>query len=270
MARVLPERRHAARRRRGTRASASGPSAPGAPTSPSGSPAATDRVGRFDATGERIVVRHRRRKVAVRELATGREIDARRGRAQATSAPRGQPRRTSTSLVLPERDVLLYRQPTGPSAPERVLEGHDGRCSRIRLQRRRPAGDRRRRPDGPRLGSDGGQSAVLRGHEDELTSVVFTRGRHAGAHLQQDGTLRLLDARDGRPSSRCCSRRRASCTDVALSADGKIATLGEGDVVRVFACEVCGSLDEVRALARSRSPDPLTADERREYLAAAG
>jgi len=40
-------------------------------------------------------------------------------------------------------------------------------------------------------------------------------------------------------------------------------------VVRVFQCDVCGSLERVRALARARSPRPLTAEERRQFLAAA-
>jgi hypothetical protein len=43
-----------------------------------------------------------------------------------------------------------------------------------------------------------------------------------------------------------------------------------GEVVRIFRCEVCGSLDEVRALARSRAPRPLNAEERKRFLAVAG
>jgi len=57
--------------------------------------------------------------------------------------------------------------------------------------------------------------------------------------------------------------------DVALSRDGNIATLGRGDVVRVFPCDVCGSLERVRALALSRSPRQLTENERKQFLAAA-
>ena len=57
--------------------------------------------------------------------------------------------------------------------------------------------------------------------------------------------------------------------DVAISADGKIATLAQGDVVQVYKCEVCGSTQDVYARAVARAPRALSDAERREYLAAA-
>jgi hypothetical protein len=53
-----------------------------------------------------------------------------------------------------------------------------------------------------------------------------------------------------------------------VSRDGKIAILDADGVVRVSDCDVCGSLEAVESLARSLDPRPLTANERRQYLAA--
>jgi hypothetical protein len=57
---------------------------------------------------------------------------------------------------------------------------------------------------------------------------------------------------------------------VAVSRDGTIAHLDDDDVVRIIRCEVCGDLDDVRALAQSRRARQLSADERTRYAAAAG
>jgi hypothetical protein len=57
---------------------------------------------------------------------------------------------------------------------------------------------------------------------------------------------------------------------MAVSRDGKIATIDAKSVVRVSRCEVCGSLADVEKRARSLSPPALSADERRRYVAAVG
>jgi hypothetical protein len=84
-----------------------------------------------------------------------------------------------------------------------------------------------------------------------------------------DGSFRLFDARTG-DTLAVLQTGEGELYDVALSRDDKIATLGLGEVVRVFSCEICGSLDRVRALALSRSPRQLSAKERDQFLAAAG
>ena len=49
----------------------------------------------------------------------------------------------------------------------------------------------------------------MRGHEDEVTTAVFTRDGSQVLSSSADGTLRLWDARTA-PRSRCFSPVRAS------------------------------------------------------------
>lgn len=95
-------------------------------------------------------------------------------------------------------------------------------------------------------------AVVLRGHGEDVTTVVFTRGGQRVVSASQDGTVRLWDARGGEPLATLDAGKDA-VYDLALSRDGQIATLGKDDVVRVFPCDVCGSLDQVRALAHSHA-----------------
>jgi WD40 repeat protein len=228
-----------------------------------------DQVGyaEFDATGDRIVYVTVRGKAALRDLASGRETVL--GALPepplwaAAANPDGQ-----HLIVVPERDVLLYRVDR-PTAPGRVLRGHDGSVVSHDFSadgRLVTAGqDRTARIWDP----EGRQIAVLRGPDDEFTSATFTADGTRVLTSSQDGSLRLFDARDGTELA-VLQQPQGELYGVALSQDGTIATLGRGDIVRVFACEVCGSLDDVRALARSRAPQPLSAAERRQLLAGAG
>ena len=63
---------------------------------------------------------------------------------------------------------------------------------------------------------------------------------------------------------------RGQLRDVAQSVNGTVATLGTVGLVRVFACDFCGTLDRVRAIALSRSPRKLTASEEAQYVSAGG
>ena len=155
------------------------------------------------------------------------------------------------------------------SRPERAFKAHRGDINTLAYG---PDGrlitggtDRTVRIWDPR----GGAPLVLRGHEDEITTAVFTSDGARVLTSSQDSTLRLWDARSGAALA-VLQSDQGEIYDAALSADGKIATLGKGEVVRVFTCDVCGSLDDVRALARSRAPRPLTARERGQFATDAG
>jgi WD40 repeat protein/DNA-binding SARP family transcriptional activator len=220
---------------------------------------------RFDATGNRLVYADNRGRVAVRDLRSGREVVL-GGTPKVVYGTEWSPDGEHVFAV-PDRDVLVWRVDR-PARPEFALKGHDGPVHAMDFSR-----------DGRILtaGADrtvriwdasGKQLVVMRGHEDELTTALFTADDTQVLSTSQDGSVRLFDARTGMQLAVVHSAE-GELYDVALSPDGKIATLGKGEVVRVFPCDVCGSLDRVRALALSRSPRPLTAEERQQFLAAA-
>jgi WD40 repeat protein len=222
---------------------------------------------RFDPAGERIVYVAAKGRIVVRDLASGREVTLDGGPKvvwDAHFSPDGE-----HVAAVPEAGAVPVWSVDRPGRPERQLEGHQGAVSQLDYSgdgRIVTAGaDRTIRVWDP----GGGPPVVMQGHEDEVTTPVFTADGSKVLSSSQDGTLRLWDSRTGAPLA-VLESGEGVLKDVALSRDGKIATLREGEIVNVFQCEVCGSLEQVRAHALSRSPRALTADERRQFLAAAG
>ncbi len=222
---------------------------------------------RFDPSGERIVYVEAKGRVAVRNLKSGEE---------ATLG--GTPKVVYSALFSPDGehvaandgrgDVLIWRRDQW-SKPERVFRAHRGDVNTLAYA---PDGrivtggtDRTVRIWGPR----GGEPLVLRGHRDEITTAVVSDDGTRVLTSSQDGTLRIWDAHSGAELA-VLQSGQGEIYDAAMSRDGKIATLGKGEVVRVVSCDVCGSLDRVRALALSRAPRSLTARERRQFLDLAG
>jgi WD40 repeat protein/DNA-binding SARP family transcriptional activator len=221
---------------------------------------------RFDPGGRRIVYVEANGRVAVRDLESGEE---------ATLG--GTPKVVYSALFSPDGqhvaandgrgDVLIWRQGRW-SKPERVVRAHRGDVNTLAYA---PDGrivtggtDRTVRIWDPR----GGAQLVLRGHEDEITTAVVSSDGTRVLTSSQDGSLRLWDAHSGAQLA-VLQSGEGEIYDAAMSSDGKIATLGKGEVVRVFACDVCGSIERVRALALSRAPRSLTARERRQFLSLA-
>jgi len=221
---------------------------------------------RFDETGDRIVYVDGKGSIVVRELASGRELRL-GGTPDVVYGAEFSPDGRQVAGV-PERDVLLWNLDR-PDRPERVLEGHRGPVNALDYRsdgRIVTAGaDRTVRVWNPRDGS----ATVMQGHEDEVTTTVFTPDGAKVLSSSQDGTLRLWDARTGVPLA-VLQAGAGEVYDMALSRDGRIATLGKGEVVRVFQCDVCGSVAQVRARALARSPGRLTGAERRQFPSTAG
>jgi WD40 repeat protein len=220
----------------------------------------------FDGTGNRIVYVDDLGKVAVRDLRSGREVVLRGSPGAVLGAvfsPDGR-----YVAAAPERDVLVWRIDR-PDRPQSVLKGHRGAVNALDFS----SDDRIVSAGSDRTvriwNTRGKQLAVMRGHQDELSTALFTPDGAQVLSASQDGSLRLFDARTGATLA-VLQSAQGELYDVALSRDGSIATLGKGEVVRVFPCDVCGSLEQVRRLALSRSPRPLTEEERQQFLTAAG
>jgi WD40 repeat protein len=113
--------------------------------------------------------------------------------------------------------------------------------------------------------ADGGSAVVMGGFPREVTGAAFYDRESKVVSTSFDGTLRLWDSASGVLLA-ILDSGPAELHNVLVSSKREIATLDENGVMRVAKCEVCGSLEQVRALALSRHPRQLTAEERRRFL----
>jgi WD40 repeat protein/DNA-binding SARP family transcriptional activator/energy-coupling factor transporter ATP-binding protein EcfA2 len=219
----------------------------------------------FDGSGERIVYVDSDGAVVVRHLATGHDVPLKGAPEQVYGAALSRDGRYV--LGAQEGDPIVWRV----DRPDRVLSelrGHRGPVNAISIGR-----DDRMLTSGSdgtaRVWAPSGQElAVMRGNEDELSTAIFTADGTQVLTSGTDGSLRLFDARSGEQLA--VVQSRGQLFDVVQSRDGMVATLGTGNVVRVFSCDFCGSLNRVRAIALSRSPRQLTPSEERQFVSAAG
>jgi len=138
-------------------------------------------------------------------------------------------------------------------------------------------------PDGTRIvtaGADGtvriwpaqgsGPSVILRGHEGHVNAAAFNPDGTRVVSAGVDGTVRVWDAAGGETLV-VLYRHTDAARSVSFSPDGTaILSTGEDNIARVSACEVCGSLGEVRRLARMRADRVLNAIERQRFLQGGG
>jgi WD40 repeat protein len=98
----------------------------------------------------------------------------------------------------------------------------------------------------------GASVALLRGHSGPVVDAGFNREGTLVVTAGSDGTARVWEAETGAPLL-TLPKRAGYLESAAFSSDGRmILTGGEDGVARIYPCGVCGSVDELLALARAR------------------
>jgi WD40 repeat protein len=112
----------------------------------------------------------------------------------------------------------------------------------------------------------GGEVAVLRGHTSWIKSGEFSPDGKRVVTSAIDATVRVWDAATGRMLA--VERPHADQTTSASFAphDGLLLTSGFDGTVKLGACDSCGSLDALVALAGRRVTRDLTGVEREDFL----
>jgi WD40 repeat protein len=168
----------------------------------------------------------------------------------------------------------------GGTGAVRVFDTASGRqLQSLSSPRREPGGDFHAatfQPGGANLatvGADGlallwnlktGESRALPA-DDSVNGVAFSPDGALLATSSWDGTARLWTA-TGYPLGPL-QRARQAVMSVAFSRDGhRLVTADDRGMVRVFDCEVCGSVNDLQRTARARVSRRLTRQERREYV----
>jgi WD40 repeat protein/DNA-binding SARP family transcriptional activator len=224
---------------------------------------------RFDSTGRRLVfvAQNKANALFVRDVQTGREV--RLGGAPVdVYDPHISPDGKQVAAGTESGDLLVWRLDR-PSAPYRRLRGHRGNIDTVDFDA------------GSRIASSGadqtvriwdlrtGRQIVLHGHSDEVYNASFTPDDKRVISTSNDGTVRLWDPRGGMALA-VLQSGADPIYDLWVGKGDMIATLDGNEVVRLFRCQVCGDVAQVRALARSLHPRALSADERRRFVAGAG
>ena len=219
---------------------------------------------RYDPSEERLVSVDLEGRIVVRTLDSGQDVTLRGGPEtlvyDAQFSPDGE--RVASA---PENGQVAIWRVDRPERPERLLKGHQGHLNWLEYgadgRLLTASGDRTIRvwpaQDGP--------AVVIGGFVKEVTGAAFYDGGSKVVSTSFDGTLRLFDARSGVLLA-VLDSGSAELLNVVVNSKDDIATLDENGVMRVVRCEVCGSLEEVRALALSRQPRELTPEERSRYL----
>jgi WD40 repeat protein len=106
----------------------------------------------------------------------------------------------------------------------------------------------------------------LDGHAGGVTGAVFHPYRDFVLTASFDETARLWDVDEERTIS-VLRGHKESVESAVFARDGAVIITASLDgTARVFSCDLCGSLDELVALAESRTTRALSARERERYL----
>ena len=142
--------------------------------------------------------------------------------------------RTAPPVIVLERDRQELNAAAFSADGRRVVAGADDGTIRI-------------------WSADGGEAAVLRRHVGQVTAVAFDSDGSRIASGGGDDAVRVWNPRTGESLAVLAAHPGADVVSVAFTPDGRdVLSAGIDDTVRVSRCEVCGSVQETLALARSR------------------
>jgi len=108
--------------------------------------------------------------------------------------------------------------------------------------------------------------AVLSGHANAVRSAAFSPDGSRVITAGDDGTARIWDVVDGEVLA-VLRGHTGPVGSARFSPDGALVlTAGADGTARVYKCDVCGSLDDLIVLVRTRVTRSLTDHERETYL----
>jgi WD40 repeat protein/DNA-binding SARP family transcriptional activator len=110
----------------------------------------------------------------------------------------------------------------------------------------------------------GGDAVVLAGHEGPVNTAEFDDSGDRVVSAGDDGTIRIWDASGG--DTLAILYRHEGIATGADFGDGRSVVSAGDDGMRITPCEVCGTLEELLRVARTRAQHKLTAAERRRLL----
>ena len=118
-----------------------------------------------------------------------------------------------------------------------------------------------------------GKTLILRGHDGPVYDAIFSSDGRFLLTASKDRSAKIWDTATGELVETFSNLVNPTLyvDSVSFSPQGtRVMTSSREGGIRVYPCELCGSLDELKSLAKMRVPRQLTADERERYLPASG
>ena len=100
--------------------------------------------------------------------------------------------------------------------------------------------------------ADGGDAVILVGHEGAVNTAAFDARGDRVVSAGDDGTIRVWDAAGG-DALVVLHRHEGTASGADFGAGGRDVVSAGDDGMRITACEVCGSVEDVLRVARTRA-----------------